>query len=112
MPLFFLHQLTTPLLSWKRFFQQGSGPLGNCHGISAASGNVSVSVGVFGLLYLSQNQEKVMVDERYPARFGVENLLIALAVFNALGFLFTFLVPESEAKVSGVNEGAGTEEQM
>ncbi|KAE8704011.1 putative inorganic phosphate transporter 1-5 [Hibiscus syriacus] len=79
-----------------------------CHGISAASGKLGAIVGAFGFLYLAQNQDKSKADAGYPAGIGVKNSLIVLGVINALGFLFTFLVPESKGKsleeMSGENE--------
>ncbi|MFQ6620569.1 hypothetical protein Gotur_000023 [Gossypium turneri] len=79
-----------------------------CHGISAASGKLGAIVGAFGFLYLAQNQDKAKADAGYPAGIGVKNSLIVLGVVNALGFLFTFLVPESKGKsleeMSGENE--------
>ncbi|KAE8730636.1 putative inorganic phosphate transporter 1-5 [Hibiscus syriacus] len=79
-----------------------------CHGISAASGKLGAIVGAFGFLYLAQNKDKSKADAGYPAGIGVKNSLIVLGVVNALGFLFTFLVPESKGKsleeMSGENE--------
>ncbi|OMP03098.1 Phosphate permease [Corchorus capsularis] len=87
-----------------------------CHGISAASGKLGAIVGAFGFLYLAQNKDKAKADAGYPAGIGVKNSLIVLGVINALGFLFTFLVPESKGKsleeMSGENdenEGGQTE---
>ncbi|KAK7356605.1 hypothetical protein VNO80_15880 [Phaseolus coccineus] len=56
-----------------------------CHGISAAAGKAGAMVGAFGFLY-AQNG------------IGLRNTLIVLSVINFLGFLFTFLVPESKGK--------------
>ncbi|OMP09011.1 Phosphate permease [Corchorus olitorius] len=88
-----------------------------CHGISAASGKLGAIVGAFGFLYLAQNKDKAKADAGYPAGIGVKNSLIVLGVINALGFLFTFLVPESKGKsleeMSGENdenEGGGQTE--
>ncbi|KAE8676234.1 Detected protein of confused Function [Hibiscus syriacus] len=59
-------------------------------------------------LYLAQNKDKAKADAGYPPGIGVKNSLIVLGVINALGFLFTFLVPESKGKsleeMSGENE--------
>ncbi|KAB2056965.1 hypothetical protein ERO13_A11G130700v2 [Gossypium hirsutum] len=82
-----------------------------CHGISAAAGKLGAMVGAFGFLYLAQNKDKAKADAGYPAGIGVKNSLIVLGVINALGFLFTFLVPESKGKsleeMSGENEDNG-----
>ncbi|MBA0769690.1 hypothetical protein Gotri_018394 [Gossypium trilobum] len=82
-----------------------------CHGISAAAGKLGAMVGAFGFLYLAQNKDKAKADAGYPAGIGVKNSLIVLGVINALGFLFTFLVPESKGKsleeMSGENENNG-----
>ncbi|KAF3775178.1 hypothetical protein EJ110_NYTH50272 [Nymphaea thermarum] len=69
-----------------------------CHGISAASGKAGAIIGAFGFLYAAQNQNKAKADPGYPAGIGVKNSLIVLGVTNALGFFFTFLVPESKGK--------------
>ncbi|CAA6662616.1 unnamed protein product [Spirodela intermedia] len=65
-----------------------------CHGISAAAGKAS--------------KDKTKTDPGYPAGIGVRNSLFVLAVCNILGFIFTFLVPESNGKsleeMSGENE--------
>lgn len=79
-----------------------------CHGISAASGKLGAIVGAFGFLYLAQNQDKSKADAGYPAGIGVKNSLLVLGGINALGALFTLLVPESKGKsleeMSGENE--------
>ncbi|XVE72943.1 hypothetical protein DITRI_Ditri11bG0078000 [Diplodiscus trichospermus] len=86
-----------------------------CHGISAASGKLGAIVGAFGFLYLAQNKDKAKADAGYPAGIGVKNSLIVLGAINALGFLFTFLVPESKGKsleeMSGENEDNGAERE-
>lgn len=69
-----------------------------CHGISAASGKAGAMVGAFGFLYASQSQDKTKTDKGYPAGIGMKNSLIVLGVINALGMLFTFLVPEPNGK--------------
>ncbi|CBI37109.3 unnamed protein product, partial [Vitis vinifera] len=56
-----------------------------CHGISAASGKAGAIVGAFGFLYLAQS-------------IGVKNALLVLGGINLLGFIFTFMVPESKGK--------------
>ncbi|KAE9619368.1 hypothetical protein Lal_00047219 [Lupinus albus] len=79
-----------------------------CHGISSASGKLGAMVGAFGFLYLAQSQDKSKVEAGYSAGIGVKNSLILLGVVNILGFLFTFLVPESNGRsleeISGENE--------
>ncbi|XP_027095171.1 inorganic phosphate transporter 1-4-like [Coffea arabica] len=69
-----------------------------CHGISAASGKLGAMVGAFGFLYLAQSPDKAKTDAGYPPGIGVKNSLIVLGAVNFLGFLFTFLVPESKGK--------------
>ncbi|XP_027178160.1 inorganic phosphate transporter 1-4-like [Coffea eugenioides] len=69
-----------------------------CHGISAASGKLGAMVGAFGFLYLAQSPDKAKTDAGYPPGIGVKNSLILLGAVNFLGFLFTFLVPESKGK--------------
>ncbi|TKV93625.1 hypothetical protein SEVIR_9G238300v4 [Setaria viridis] len=69
-----------------------------CHGISAAAGKAGAIIGAFGFLYAAQNQDKSKVDHGYPAGIGVRNSLFVLAGVNMLGFILTFLVPESKGK--------------
>ncbi|CAM8975587.1 unnamed protein product [Rhodiola kirilowii] len=69
-----------------------------CHGISAAAGKAGAIVGAFGFLYLAQNQDKSKADAGYPAGIGVQNSLYVLGAINALGFICTFLVPESKGR--------------
>ncbi|KAK4278591.1 hypothetical protein QN277_016420 [Acacia crassicarpa] len=72
-----------------------------CHGISAAAGKAGAIVGSFGFLYASNS-------------IGVRNALIILGVVNLLGFMFTFLVPETKGKsleeISGEGEDDDEEE--
>ncbi|XP_034690217.1 probable inorganic phosphate transporter 1-7 [Vitis riparia] len=79
-----------------------------CHGISAASGKAGAIVGAFGFLYLAQSKDKAKADAGYPAGIGVKNALLVLGGINLLGFVFTFMVPESKGKsleeMSGENE--------
>ena len=69
-----------------------------CHGISAAAGKAGAIIGAFGFLYAAQSQDKAHVDAGYKPGIGVRNALFVLAACNLLGFLFTFLVPESKGK--------------
>ncbi|KAH6834655.1 phosphate transporter 1 [Perilla frutescens var. hirtella] len=66
-----------------------------CHGISAAAGKAGAIVGAFGFLYAAQPKDPAKRDAGYPAGIGVRNSLIVLGCVNALGVIFTFLVPES-----------------
>lgn len=79
-----------------------------CHGISAAAGKAGAIVGAFGFLYAAQPKDPKKTDPGYPAGIGVKNTLIVLGCVNALGMLFTFLVPEPKGKsleeLSGENE--------
>ncbi|KAG6597367.1 putative inorganic phosphate transporter 1-7, partial [Cucurbita argyrosperma subsp. sororia] len=68
-----------------------------CHGISAASGKAGAIIGAFGF----QAAEKA---------FGVKKTLIILGVVNALGALFTLLVPESKGKSLEEMSGEAGEE--
>ncbi|WVZ55496.1 hypothetical protein U9M48_006147 [Paspalum notatum var. saurae] len=82
-----------------------------CHGISAAAGKAGAIVGAFGFLYAAQPQDKAHVDAGYSPGIGVRNALFVLAGCSLLGFLFTFLVPESKGKsleeMSGEADGEG-----
>ncbi|KAF3778404.1 Inorganic phosphate transporter 1-1 [Nymphaea thermarum] len=69
-----------------------------CHGISAAAGKAGAIVGAFGFLYAAQSKDHKKVEQGYPPGFGIKNALIVLGVSNALGFLSTFLVPESKRR--------------
>ncbi|KAK7344014.1 hypothetical protein VNO77_13210 [Canavalia gladiata] len=69
-----------------------------CHGISAAAGKAGAMVGAFGFLYAQKG-------------IGVKNTLIILGVFNFLGMMFTFLVPESKGKSLEEMSGEAVEER-
>jgi len=69
-----------------------------CHGIPAAAGKARAIIGAFGFLYAAQSQDKAHVDAGYNPGIGVRNALFVLDACNLLGFLFTFLVPESKGK--------------
>lgn len=79
-----------------------------CHGISAAAGKAGAIIGAFGFLYAAQPKDASKRDAGYPAGIGIKNSLIVLGCVNALGLLFTFLVPEPNGKsleeMSGENE--------
>eukprot|EP00250_Pteridium_aquilinum_P013354 c21288_g1_i1 orf=402-2030(-) len=81
-----------------------------CHGISAASGKAGAIIGAFGFLYAAQSSQEGKQDPGYPTGLGVRTSLIMLGGINALGFLFTFLVPETKGisleELSGENESA------
>ncbi|KAI4369685.1 hypothetical protein MLD38_018101 [Melastoma candidum] len=69
-----------------------------CHGISAASGKAGAIVGAFGFLYAAQSKNPKETDAGYPPGIGIKDSLIMLGVVNAVGFVFTFLVPEPKGK--------------
>ncbi|KAJ7559816.1 hypothetical protein O6H91_04G102500 [Diphasiastrum complanatum] len=69
-----------------------------CHGIAAASGKAGAIIGSFGFLYASESTKKSQTDPGYPTGIGLKNSLICLGVSNALGFAFTFLIPETKGK--------------
>ncbi|KAF8666150.1 hypothetical protein HU200_053866 [Digitaria exilis] len=79
-----------------------------CHGISSAAGKSGAIVGSFGFLYAAQSNDPAKTDAGYPPGIGVRNSLFMLAGCNVVGFLFTFLVPESKGKsleeLSGEND--------
>lgn len=67
-------------------------------------------MGAFGFLYAAQGQHPGEPDPGYPTGIGVKNSFIGLAVINGVGFLMTFLVPETKGRsledLSGENEAA------
>jgi PHS family inorganic phosphate transporter-like MFS transporter len=69
-----------------------------CHGISAAAGKAGAIIGAFGFLYAAQSTDPAHVDAGYRPGIGVQKALYVLAACNLLGFLVTFLVPESKGK--------------
>lgn len=79
-----------------------------CHGISAAAGKAGAIVGAFGFAYSAQPTDPTKVDHGYSPGIGIKNTLIVLGCVNALGFIFTFLVPEPNGKsleeLSGEND--------
>ncbi|GLJ22777.1 hypothetical protein SUGI_0429050 [Cryptomeria japonica] len=79
-----------------------------CHGISAAAGKAGAIVGAFGFLYAAQSPHEKQTDAGYPRGIGIKAALLLLAIINALGFLCTFLVPETNGKsleeLSGEND--------
>ncbi|GLJ42668.1 hypothetical protein SUGI_0884450 [Cryptomeria japonica] len=68
-----------------------------CHGISAAMGKLGAIVGAFGAGYLAD-----------PKQGHLKTALTILAFTNALGFVFTLLVPETNGRsleeISGEND--------
>ncbi|KAH7434129.1 hypothetical protein KP509_06G001300 [Ceratopteris richardii] len=83
-----------------------------CHGISAASGKAGAIVGAFGFLYAAQDSEEGKQDAGYPTGLGVRTSLIILGAINALGFLFTFLVPETKGRSLEEISGEGDYEEL
>ncbi|KAJ7542335.1 hypothetical protein O6H91_10G101600 [Diphasiastrum complanatum] len=79
-----------------------------CHGISAACGKAGAIIGAFGFLYAAQSRDPKQTDPGYPTGMGIKAALILLAICNALGFVFTFLVPETKGRsledLSGEND--------
>ncbi|CAN6308011.1 unnamed protein product [Urochloa humidicola] len=82
-----------------------------CHGISAAAGKAGAIIGAFGFLYAAQPKDKAHVDAGYKPGIGVRNALFVLAACNFLGFLFTFLVPESKGKSLEEMSGEANDEE-
>jgi PHS family inorganic phosphate transporter-like MFS transporter len=85
-----------------------------CHGISAASGKAGAIVGAFGFLYASESTHEALVDPGYHKGIGLKNTLLALGAVNALGFVCTFLVPETNQRsleeITGENEDDGLDD--
>ncbi|KAH9324151.1 hypothetical protein KI387_004329, partial [Taxus chinensis] len=78
-----------------------------CHGVSAAAGKAGAIVGTFGFLYAAQSTHISEVEHGYHKGIGVKNSLLVLGITNALGFIFTFLIPETMGRsledISGEN---------
>ncbi|XP_030448628.1 low affinity inorganic phosphate transporter 8-like [Syzygium oleosum] len=70
-----------------------------CHGISAAAGKAGAIIGAFWIQTYTQKDS------------GTKKAIIALSVVNLLGFLFTFLVPETKGRsleeISGEDQNPG-----
>jgi len=69
-----------------------------CHGISAAAGKAGAIIGALGFVYASESTNLTKVDKGYHTGIGINNTLMILGVTNALGFLCTFLIPETNGK--------------
>ncbi|CAL5028574.1 unnamed protein product [Urochloa decumbens] len=82
-----------------------------CHGISSAAGKSGAIVGSFGFLYAAQSTDPTKTDAGYPPGIGMRNSLFMLAGCNVVGFLFTFLVPESKGKSLEELSGENDEEE-
>ncbi|KAF8680829.1 hypothetical protein HU200_045526 [Digitaria exilis] len=82
-----------------------------CHGISSAAGKSGAIVGSFGFLYAAQSNDPAKTDAGYPPGIGVRNSLFMLAGCNVIGFLFTFLVPESKGKSLEELSGENVDEE-
>ncbi|XVE86018.1 hypothetical protein DITRI_Ditri18aG0002600 [Diplodiscus trichospermus] len=70
-----------------------------CHGISAASGKAGAIIAAFVFQKYTQKENKV------------KHVFVALAIVNMIGFLFTFLVPETKGRsleeISGEDKDFG-----
>ncbi|GLJ41964.1 hypothetical protein SUGI_0868750 [Cryptomeria japonica] len=77
-----------------------------CHGISAAAGKAGALIGVFGFIYASQStrNDAPPSSDGYPTGIGISRALILLGVAACLGFLFTFLIPETKDRSLEKNE--------
>ncbi|CAN6275295.1 unnamed protein product [Urochloa humidicola] len=82
-----------------------------CHGISSAAGKSGAIVGSLGFLYVAQSTNPTKTDAGYPPGIGMRNSLFMLAGCNVVGFLFTFLVPESKGKSLEELSGENDEEE-
>jgi PHS family inorganic phosphate transporter-like MFS transporter len=85
-----------------------------CHGISAASGKAGAIIGAFGFLYAAQSKVPGQQDAGYPNGLGVRTSLLLLGGINALGFLFTLLLPETMGRsleeITGEDNAEGDNE--
>ncbi|GJP37665.1 hypothetical protein CLOM_g22102 [Closterium sp. NIES-68] len=76
-----------------------------CHGISSAAGKLGAIVGSFGFVYASQEAasheaayEATSSNFGYPPGIGVQNTMYILMASAAVGFLCTFLLPETKQR--------------
>jgi PHS family inorganic phosphate transporter-like MFS transporter len=79
-----------------------------CHGISGAAGKAGAIVGAIGFLYTVGDPE----NTGYKKGIGAKASLLVLAAISALGFLFTFLIPETMGKSLEELSGENDEEQI
>ncbi|KAJ0044930.1 hypothetical protein Pint_06693 [Pistacia integerrima] len=74
-----------------------------CHGISAAAGKAGAIIGAFGVQSYAQKGARGIKQAIKP--------IIALSIVNLIGFLFTFLVPETKGRsleeISGEDRDLG-----
>ncbi|XP_057854922.2 low affinity inorganic phosphate transporter 3-like [Cryptomeria japonica] len=84
-----------------------------CHGISAAMGKFGAIIGAFGVGYLA-DPTKIKSDAN-GVHAKLKPALYLLACTNALGFAFTYLVPETNGKsleeLSGETDGVEEKEK-
>ncbi|KAG2391661.1 hypothetical protein LR48_Vigan07g178800 [Vigna angularis] len=73
-----------------------------CHGISAAAGKAGAIIGAFVVQSYTSNPQ----DESE----GIKTALMALSVVNMLGFLCTFLVPETRGR--SLEEISGEDKEL
>ncbi|KAJ4844154.1 putative inorganic phosphate transporter 1-2 [Turnera subulata] len=71
-----------------------------CHGISAAAGKAGAVIGAFVVQKYTQN----------GASSDIKKAIIGLSVVNLLGFVFTFLVPETKGK--SLEELSGEDQEL
>eukprot|EP00271_Cylindrocystis_brebissonii_P011454 TRINITY_DN2915_c0_g1_i1.p1 TRINITY_DN2915_c0_g1~~TRINITY_DN2915_c0_g1_i1.p1 ORF type:complete len:550 (+),score=106.46 TRINITY_DN2915_c0_g1_i1:305-1954(+) len=95
-----------------------------CHGISAACGKLGAIIGAFGFLFMAQASSYTDVyqgkpDAGYGRGIGYQYSLAILTATNGIGFLMTFLVPETKGKsleelsgeLDGERDGDGYERE-
>lgn len=69
-----------------------------CHGISAAVGKLGAVLGAFGFTFSAQSSDPRLVDPGYKPGMGPGKTFIMLAGTSFLGFLLTFLIPETKGR--------------
>ncbi|CAI8585769.1 unnamed protein product [Vicia faba] len=73
-----------------------------CHGISAAAGKSGAIIGAFVV--------QSHIDNAHDKTKGIKQAIMALSFVNLLGFLCTFLVPETQGR--SLEEISGEEKEM
>jgi PHS family inorganic phosphate transporter-like MFS transporter len=81
------------------------------HGFAAACGKAGAIVGAFGFLYASQPRDAEEAAP-YPPGIGLRASLGIMAAVNAVGMMFTLLIPETKGRSLEEINGEAEEESV